>query len=123
MRRKAQMLQLGLFKESDVVVPKFEDLDLFKVFRDFDEDNKGFLEPSEFYRCLESFKPLALDQKEITTLTLLCDCEMTMRIDYAMIMTFFKDMLYQLKFSMQLQERYNEQAQLEGEAAGEEVQL
>lgn len=45
MRRKAQMLQLGLFKHSDVQIPNFVDLELFKVFRDFDEDGKGFLEP------------------------------------------------------------------------------
>jgi hypothetical protein len=97
-RRKAQMLQLGLFKEKDVVVPQFNDMDLFKIFRDFDEDSKGFLEPSEFYHCLESFKPLGLLPREITTLTLLCDCEMDMRIDYALTMTFFRDLLYQLRF-------------------------
>ena len=59
-RRKAQMLQLGLFSDDNVTMPKFEDLELFKVFRDFDEDSKGFLEPNEFYTCLESFKPLGL---------------------------------------------------------------
>jgi hypothetical protein len=59
-RRKAQMLQLGLFSDDNVTMPLFEDLELFKVFRDFDEDGKGFLEPSEFYTCLHSFKPLGL---------------------------------------------------------------
>lgn len=118
MRRKAQMLQLGLFKDSDVKIPVFEDLELFKVFRDYDEDGKGFLEPSEFYKCLESFKPLNLCPRDITTLTLLCDCEMDMRIDYAMIMTFFRDMLFQMNFSIQLQARYDEEVRLEREAAG-----
>jgi len=54
------MLQLGLFSDDNVTMPLFEDLELFKVFRDFDEDGKGFLEPSEFYTCLHSFKPLGL---------------------------------------------------------------
>lgn len=115
-RRKSQMLQLGLFSDGDVVYPQFEDLDLFKVFRDFDEDNKGFLEPSEFYTCLESFKPLGLSPAEITTMTLLCDCEMDMRIDYAEIMKFFRQMLFQVKFTGQLQEKYDNEIRVENDA-------
>lgn len=88
------------------------------MFRDYDEDGKGFLEPSEFYKCLESFKPLNLCPRDITTLTLLCDVEMNMRIDYAMIMTFFRDMLFQMNFSIQLQACYDEKLRLEQEAAG-----
>ena len=34
-------------------MPVYEDLDLFKVFRDFDKNDKGFLEPLEFKHCLE----------------------------------------------------------------------
>jgi hypothetical protein len=60
LRRKAQMLALGRFKKEHVVMPVFDDMELFKVFRDYDEDSKGFLEPSEFYNCLEKFKPLDL---------------------------------------------------------------
>jgi hypothetical protein len=98
MRRKAQMIHLGLFKEDQVEMPHFNDLDLFKVFRDFDEDVKGFLEPSEFYNCLESFKHLNLEPREITSLVLLCDCELDMRIDYAEIMKIFREILFQIKF-------------------------
>ena len=83
------------------------------MFRDYDEDSKGFLEPSEFYHCLESFKPLGLLPREITTLTLLCDCEMNMRIDYAMIMTFFKDILFQMRAIIQLHEKYEADLKLE----------
>lgn len=93
--------------------PAFDEMELFKVFRKYDEDSKGFLEPSEFYHCLESFKPLGLEPREITTLTLLCDCEMNMRIDYAMIMTFFRQMMFQIKFIVQLQERYEADLKLE----------
>jgi hypothetical protein len=100
LRQKSQMLALGLFKKTDVVMPTFTDMDLFKVFRDYDSNNKGFLEPSEFYHCLESFKPLYLKPTEITTLVLLCDCEMDMRIDYAMIMPLFRDFLFQIKFNL-----------------------
>lgn len=52
-RRKAQLVQLGVFKPENVEMPVYEDLDLFKVFRDFDENDKGFLEPLEFKHCLE----------------------------------------------------------------------
>ena len=116
------MLQLGLFKNSNVKLPDFVDLELFKVFRDYDEDGKGFLEPSEFYKCLESYKPLNLLPREITTLTLLCDCEMNQRIDYAMIMTFFRDLVQQMNFSLQLQQRYDDEMRLERLAAGQEHQ-
>jgi hypothetical protein len=105
-QRKASMLQQGLFKGDDVKMPQFEDMGLFKVFRDFDQDGKGFLDPAEFYKCLESYKPLGLEPREITTLTLLCDCEMNMRIDYAMVMTFFREFLFQMRFLIQLQEKY-----------------
>jgi hypothetical protein len=107
--RKASMLQQGLFKNSDVKMPQFEDMGLFKVFRDFDEDGKGFLDPTEFYRCLESYKPLELKPSEITTMTLLCDCDMNMRIDYAQAMTFFREFLFQMRFIIQLQEKFEEE--------------
>jgi Ca2+-binding EF-hand superfamily protein len=107
------MLALGSFKKQNVLMPEFNDMELFKVFRDFDEDSKGFLEPSEFYHCLQSFKPLALTPAEITTLVLLCDCEMDMRIDYAMIMTIFRDFLFQMKFTMQLHDKYAEEQKLD----------
>jgi Ca2+-binding EF-hand superfamily protein len=79
-------------------MPDFNDLDLFAVFRDFDKDGKGFLEPTEFYTCLESFKPLKLLPSEVTSLVLLCDCDLNMRIDYAEIMKVFREMVYLIKF-------------------------
>lgn len=116
LRRKSQILALNQFKKEHVQMPEFDDMELFKVFRDFDEDNKGFLEPSEFYKCLESFKPLALKPSAITTLVLLCDNDMNMRIDYSMIMTIFRDLLFQVSFQMQLHEKYVEEQRLAREA-------
>lgn len=53
-RRKSQLVQLGVFKpDVNVEMPVYENLALFKVFRDFDENDKGFLEPLEFKHCLE----------------------------------------------------------------------
>lgn len=52
-RRKSQLVQLGVFKNENVNMPDLESLTLFKVFRDFDENDKGFLEPLEFKHCLE----------------------------------------------------------------------
>lgn len=110
---KAQLLEKGLFKGTDVKMPQFEDMGLFKVLRDFDQDCKGFLEPAEFYKCLESYKPLDLKPSEITTLTLLCDFEMNLCIDYALAMTFFREFLFQMRFIIQLQEKLEEQIQRE----------
>lgn len=114
------MLQLGLFKREDVALPPFEDMDLFKVFRDYDEDSKGFLEPHEFYICLESFKPLGLLPNEMTTLTLLCDFKRNMRIDYALIMTFFRGMLEHIRFIVRLQEKYEDELKLEKDSVVEQ---
>ena len=41
------------FLDSMVEMPQYEDLDLFKVFRNFDENEKDFLEPSEYKQCLK----------------------------------------------------------------------
>ena len=41
-------------------MPQYADLDLFRVFREFDENNKDFLEPLEFIECLGNFIPLGL---------------------------------------------------------------
>ncbi len=39
-------------------MPEYEDLELFRVFRDFDENDKGFLEPTEYIQCLGMFPAL-----------------------------------------------------------------
>lgn len=51
-RRKAQLVQLGTFRASNVDMPQYADLDLFTVFREYDENDKGFLEHLEFTSCL-----------------------------------------------------------------------
>jgi len=51
-RRKAQLVQLGTFRKTHVTMPDYADLDLFEVFREFDENDKGFLEPLEYIQCL-----------------------------------------------------------------------
>jgi hypothetical protein len=48
LRRKAQLIQFGQFRSEVVKVPEYEDLDLFRVFREFDENEKGFLDTKEF---------------------------------------------------------------------------
>lgn len=54
LRRKAQLIQLGQFKaEKEIVKYEIEELDLFKVFRDYDENRNCFLELYEYRECLE----------------------------------------------------------------------
>jgi len=63
-------------------MPEYEDLELFRVFRDFDENDKGFLEPTEYIACLGMFPPLRISEPEIMTIALSADCDGTGRIDY-----------------------------------------
>ena len=63
-------------------MPQYEDLELFRVFRDFDENDKGFLEPLEYIQCLSMFPTLAISEPEILTIALSADCDGTRKIDY-----------------------------------------
>ena len=53
LRRKAQLIQLGQFKEKEIEKYEIAELDLFKVFRDYDENRNCFLELYEYRECLE----------------------------------------------------------------------
>lgn len=109
-RRKAQLVQLGSFKAEQVPLPEYADLELFKVFRDFDENDKGFLEPLEFVECLQMFPPLGLSESEIHTIALSADIDGTGRIDYQEFMKYFKDSLFWTKFNNELQAQYDEES-------------
>jgi len=63
-------------------MPQYKDLDLFRVLRDFDENDKGFLEPLEYIQCLDSFPALGVSQSEVLTIALSADIDGTGRIDY-----------------------------------------
>ena len=102
-RRKAQLVQLGTFRKNGVNMPQYTDLDLFEVFREFDENDKGFLEPLEYIQCLSNFRPLGLNESEIITLALASDVDGSQRIDYQEFMKYFKDSLFWVKFNNELQ--------------------
>ena len=76
------MLQLGQFRSENVKVPEYLDLELFAVFRDFDENEKGFLDIKEYADCLAKFEPLGLSEKERTFIALVSDKRRNGRIDY-----------------------------------------
>lgn len=63
-------------------MPEYADLELFRVFREFDENDKGFLEPLEYIECLTNFYTLGLKESEILTIALSADIDGTSRIDY-----------------------------------------
>lgn len=88
-RRKAILVQSGQFRPSQVSMPEYQDLELFRVLREFDENDKGFLEPLEFMNCLEQFTPLRLQESEILTIALSSDIDGTGRIDYQEFMKYF----------------------------------
>lgn len=103
------MIQLGTFRMSLVEMPEYADLELFRVFREFDENDKGFLEPLEYIQCLERFPTLKINQAEIMTIALGADCEGSGRIDYQEFMKYFKDCLFWVKFNNSLQAMYDEE--------------
>ena len=117
-RRKAQLVQLGTFRASHVAMPNYADLDLFTVLREFDENDKGFLEPVEFMQCLGTFTPLGLNDSEIMTLALSADVDGTGRIDYQEFMKYFKDSLFWVKFNNELQAMYDEECAYTGLGRG-----
>jgi len=53
-RRKAQLIQLGQFKDKEVEAYEIGELDLFKNFRDYDENRNQFLELWEYRICIEN---------------------------------------------------------------------
>jgi len=95
-------------------MPAYADLDLFTVFREFDENDKGFLEPTEYIVCLSSFPALGLNESEIMTLALSSDVDGTGRIDYQEFMKYFKDSLFWVKFNNELQQMYDEECAYTG---------
>lgn len=61
LRRKAQLIQLGQFKaEKEICKYEIGELELFKVFRDYDENRNCFLELYEYRECLEQALSLFL---------------------------------------------------------------
>ena len=117
-RRKAQLVQLGSFRATQVDMPEYADLDLFRVFRDFDENDKGFLEPLEFIQCLEQFTTISLNESETLTMALSADIDGTGRIDYQEFMKYFKDTLFWVKFNNELQKMYEEELEYTGLTQG-----
>lgn len=109
MRRKAQLIQFGQFREEVVKIPEYEDLDLFRVFREFDENEKGFLDIKDYADCLEKFAPLGLNQQERTFIALNADVHLDGRIDYQEFMKHFRHILFGLKYNAELQNMYNDE--------------
>ena len=99
-------------------MPQYADLDLFEVFRQFDENDKGFLEPLEYIQCLSQFRPLGLNESEIITIALASDVDGSQRIDYQEFMKYFKDSLFWVKFNNELQQTYHEECQYTGLGSG-----
>lgn len=109
MRRKAQFVQLGTFRRDQVTMDEYNDIELFKVFRNFDENQNGFLELGEYAECISRFEQLHLSDNEILTLSLACDVNGDGRIDYQEFMKHFKDLVYLIKFHHELQTMFDEE--------------
>lgn len=117
-RRKAQLVQLGTYRTAQINMPEYENLDLFRVFREFDENDKGFLEPLEYIQCLTNFVALRLNDSEILTIALCADIDGTGRIDYQEFMKFFQRKLSWVKFNNELQQMYDEECAYTGLMSG-----
>lgn len=104
MRRKAQLIQLGSFKpEKEISKYEINELDLFKVFRDFDENRNHFLELWEYKQCLAGSLGMFLTPQEMVTLTLLADVDNNGKIDYQELMKHFEELYVMVKYHAGLQ--------------------
>jgi len=89
-----------------VRVPKYKELDLFAVFRDFDENEKGFLDIKEYADCLAQFEALGLTESERTYIALVADVRRNGKIDYSEVMKLFPRILVNMKNNSELQQMY-----------------
>lgn len=76
------MIHEGLFRTEIVKVPIYKDEELFAVFRDFDENEQGFLEIKDYADCLAKFTPLELNARERIFIALVLDIARNGKIDY-----------------------------------------
>ena len=89
-----------------MLIPKYKELELFAVFRDFDENEKGFLDIKEYADCLAKFEPLRLTESERTYIALVADVRRNGKIDYSEVMKLFHKILTNMKNNSELQQMY-----------------
>jgi hypothetical protein len=111
MRRKAQLIQLGSFKpEKEISKYEVSELELFKVFRDYDENRNHFLELWEYKQCLAGSLGLFMTPQEMVTLTLLADVDNNGKIDYQELMKHFGELYEMVKYHAGLQTKVEDMA-------------
>ena len=94
-------------------VPEYKDEELFAVFRDFDENEKGFLEIKDYADCLAKFTPLELNARERIFIALVLDMKRNGMIDYESGMNWFYTVLVYLKRHSELQQMYMDEVSFE----------
>ena len=93
----ADMLASEDVKEDEIEQTYISNLDLFKLFKQYDLNMNGFLELDEYIECLKS-QELNLTNEEVITMSLMADTNGDGKIDYEEFMKHFRDVLDLTRF-------------------------
>ena len=93
----ADMLASEEVKEDEIEQTYISNLDLFKLFKQYDLNMNGFLELDEYIECLKS-QELNLTNEEVITMSLMADTNGDGKIDYEEFMKHFRDVLDLTRF-------------------------
>lgn len=103
----ADMISSEKVKPDEVEQTYISNLDLFKLFKQYDLNMNGFLELDEYIECLQS-QDLNLSKEEVITMSLMADTNGDGRIDYEEFMKHFRDVLDLTRFQKLLNTKESE---------------
>jgi len=93
----AELIKQGKVSEEEVKQTYISNLDLFKIFKEYDRNMNGFLELDEYMLCLKD-QDLDLSSQEIVSLSLVADTDGNGQIDYEEFMKHFREVLDMVRF-------------------------
>jgi Ca2+-binding EF-hand superfamily protein len=93
----AEMIKAESVKQDDIEHTYISNLELFKIFKKYDQNQNGYLELDEYIECLRDQK-LNLTNTEVITMSLSADTNGDGKIDYEEFMKHFRDILDLLRF-------------------------
>lgn len=103
----ADMIASQKVKPEEVEQTYISNLDLFKLFKQYDLNMNGYLELDEYIECLQS-QELNLSKEEVVTMSLMADTNGDGKIDYEEFMKHFRDVLDLTRFQRLLNTRESE---------------
>ena len=97
----AELIKNDVIKEEDVEDTYISNLDLFKIFKKYDQNMNGYLDFDEYMECLTD-QSLNLSKQEVVSLSLIADTNGDGQIDYEEFMKHFTDFLHMVRFQQKI---------------------